>query len=262
MPNLISRSFNNITINQRNDNYFHLTAMAQANGKHIGHYLENKTTQEYLKELELTIGIPIVDLVQVKNGGVNPGTWAHKYVAIHFAQWCNAAFAVQVTLWADEKMYGSPEPAKVVNKLGATVEQSIACLNSFKGLITSVSPALVEGITLNELERLHPETKELTKQARSLIAATNTTELLLGPTEIGKLIGLSAKDVNKLLLAEEYQYVNPKTRLGKFDSKYLPTNKGKSFTSFTLATGQNNDNSTFQNLKWKETIIDELKQFI
>ncbi len=44
------------------------------------------------------MGIPIVDLVQVKTGR-NGGTWGHPQVAIHCGQWCSPAFAVKVTEW-------------------------------------------------------------------------------------------------------------------------------------------------------------------
>ena len=82
---LIHRKIENVVVNQRVvDGYINATAMCQAVGKQLGHYLENKTTKEFLKELSSDIGIPISELVIVIKGGVSDaqGTWVHPEVAI------------------------------------------------------------------------------------------------------------------------------------------------------------------------------------
>lgn len=97
--NIISRNHNNTLINQRyKDGYINLTAMAQANDKLIADYLRLDTTKAFLDELSETMGIPIVNLVEVKTGR-SGGTWGHPQIAIHCGQWCSAAFAVLVTRW-------------------------------------------------------------------------------------------------------------------------------------------------------------------
>jgi hypothetical protein len=97
--NIISHNHNNTLINQRfKDGYINLTAMAQANEKLIADYLRLDTTNAFLNELSETMGIPIVNLVEVKTGR-SGGTWGHPQVAIHCGQWCSAKFAVLVTRW-------------------------------------------------------------------------------------------------------------------------------------------------------------------
>lgn len=97
--NIISYNHNDTLINQRyKDGYINLTAMAQANGKLIADYLRLETTNAFLSELSETMGIPIVNLVEVKTGR-GGGTWGHPQVAIHCGQWCSAVFAVLVTRW-------------------------------------------------------------------------------------------------------------------------------------------------------------------
>lgn len=97
--NIISHNHNDTLINQRyKDGYINLTAMAQANGKLIADYLRLDTTNAFLSELSETMGIPIVNLVEVKTGR-GGGSWGHPQVAIHCGQWCSAAFAVLVTRW-------------------------------------------------------------------------------------------------------------------------------------------------------------------
>ena len=104
LPQII-KSWNGKTIRFRaEDQYGSLTDMAQATGKLTGHWLENKSTKEYLTSLSALIGIPITELVQVLQGGApeNQGTWAHRRVCLRFAQWCSADFAVQVDSWVEE----------------------------------------------------------------------------------------------------------------------------------------------------------------
>lgn len=107
----IVRSFNNslvlnnITIISRSeDGYINATELCKAGKKRLEHYKENKQTQEYLQVLSSVTGIPITKLIEVKQGGVNQGTWVHRKVAIHLAQWISADFSVKVSSWIEELM--------------------------------------------------------------------------------------------------------------------------------------------------------------
>lgn len=78
-PMNIIKQWNDKTIRFRpSDNYGCLTDMAQATGKKVGHWLENKSSQEYLNSLSSVIGKPITAIVDVIQGGVpdEQGTWA------------------------------------------------------------------------------------------------------------------------------------------------------------------------------------------
>jgi hypothetical protein len=113
---LIGHVVESISVDQRaHDGYINATAMCQASGKQLGHYLETKTTQAFLTELSAVIGIPMTDLVQIVKGG-HPkmqGTWVHPQVAIHLGQWASPKFAVLVSKWVFEWMSGGvKEPYK------------------------------------------------------------------------------------------------------------------------------------------------------
>lgn len=113
---LIPYEVENNLINQRAiDGYVNATAMCRVAGKQLGHYLENKTTREFLVELSSDIGIPIAELVQIVMGGVadGQGTWVHPDVAIHLGQWCSPKFAVQVSRWVREWATGKFKPASL-----------------------------------------------------------------------------------------------------------------------------------------------------
>jgi hypothetical protein len=90
-------SYNDTLIECRpSDEFINATAMCQATGKRWGTYWQNQQTQEFVNALERNVGIPTFELVQ-SNRGQNGGTWVHRRVAIHLAQWCSPDFAVWVS---------------------------------------------------------------------------------------------------------------------------------------------------------------------
>lgn len=88
----------------REDGYINGTMFCKANNKLIGHYLENKNSKAYIECLSSAIGIPITDLMVIKQGG-DPklqGTWVHRKIGYHLAMWVHPPFAVSVSGYLDE----------------------------------------------------------------------------------------------------------------------------------------------------------------
>lgn len=140
-------------------------------------------------------------------------------------------------------------------KIGSSIEATIAAINPLRMLLTTVPDTLVEGFLLNQLQARHPELKPEIDAAHSLLAATNPIpQILLTPTAIGQRLGISARVVNAILIANGYQTKNPSK--GKTEPAYLPTEKGKEFSSNTIATGRGNDNTSYQHTKWQESIVE------
>jgi hypothetical protein len=109
----IHHEANGSIIDQRaGDGYINATAMCTAAGKKISHYLENKTTLAFLKELGRDAGIPASEIVQSVRGGKSEhqGTWVHPHVAIHLGQWLSPEFAVKVSKWVYDWMSGKGAP--------------------------------------------------------------------------------------------------------------------------------------------------------
>lgn len=106
---LIEHKVESISVDQRaHDGYVNATALCQASGKSLGHYLETKATKAFLAELSADIGITISELIQIVKGG-HPqmqGTWVHPQVAINLGQWASPKFAVLVSKWVFEWMSG------------------------------------------------------------------------------------------------------------------------------------------------------------
>ena len=256
----------NIRFERRGDRvWVSLTDMAKATGKLVGHWNALDSTIEYVAKFESIIGIPIM----TSSPGGSPettGTWAIEEVAIKFAMWCNIEFEIWVTQQIRTLMtegvvsiapVAHPEPAK----LGSSVEATAAALNPLRLFLTTVPESLVEGFLLNQLQVHHPEIKGAINAAHGLLAATNAIpEILLTPTAIGKRLGVSARIVNAVLIANGYQVKN--TSKSKTEPAYLPTEKGKEYSSNTLATGRSADNTSYQHMKWQESIVELVQDLI
>lgn len=114
--NQITHTYKGITINQRpEDGYINLNEMAQATGKRVDNWLQNKSTQDLITEFNLEVSYnssnTTLNSSELKTAlltyeGKNGGTWAHPDIAIQFAQWCSPTFALQVSRWVREWLTG------------------------------------------------------------------------------------------------------------------------------------------------------------
>ena len=78
------------------------TALCKAAGKRLDHYKESPQTKAFLEELSSITGIRVLDLIKSDIGGNYTGTWVHRKVGYHLAQWLSPEFAVQVSNILDE----------------------------------------------------------------------------------------------------------------------------------------------------------------
>lgn len=158
---------------------------------------------------------------------------------------------------SSEAIVPKPEQRKLVS----TVEETAARIDPLRRFLKSVPEPLVEGFLLNRLQAHHPELKGDINAAHSLLAAnTPIPEILLTPTVIGQRLGLSARVINALLTANGYQVKNPNK--SKTEPAYIPTEKGKAYSSNTIATGRSEDNTSYQHTKWQESIVEVLRDLI
>lgn len=89
----------------RSDGMIDATALCKAANKKLNDYIRLKTTQHYLEVLKSDTGIPVSQLITIQKGNsklFTQGTWVHRKVGYHLAQWISPAFAVQVSNILDE----------------------------------------------------------------------------------------------------------------------------------------------------------------
>lgn len=120
-----------------------------------------------------------------------------------------------------------------------------------------INPSLLAGVKLNAIAVLHPEANIALEEGRKILSHTTVSQgQLLTPTELGKRLGLSARNVNQLLIEKGLQVKNPDQHKGA--SAYLPTDKGLEFAEFTFATGRKGDNTSYQHIKWYPSVANLL----
>lgn len=108
---LQSRSWNGTPIQRRTtDGYVNATTMAKASGKQWHDYWRTDRATEYLEALSAETGIPVSSLCLTTRGGAYQGTWIHARVAVDFARWISAPFAVWMDGWFLEEIRSQAEP--------------------------------------------------------------------------------------------------------------------------------------------------------
>ena len=121
----------------REDGMINATMLCKAHGKKLlADYNRNKQTKEYLEELSVNMGIPIIELF-VTTQGKYGGTWVHRKVAIHLAQWLSPSFAVQVSNWIDELTLVLEEKNKVLESKDKEIKTLIEETKQFQDSLTT-----------------------------------------------------------------------------------------------------------------------------
>lgn len=107
------------------------TNMAKPFGgsKRPNFWLNLQQTNEFLIVLSKARNLALADLVQVRKGGSNPGTWMHEDVALEFARWLSPEFAI----WCNDRIKELllANAAKPYTKLTVTESELKRVLNKY-----------------------------------------------------------------------------------------------------------------------------------
>ena len=88
----------------REDGYIYATALCKLVGKRSKDWLRLNQTKSLIKEIEFDTNLTKEQLINISQAGnkYNQGTWIHRKLATHLAQWCSIKFAVQISNWIEE----------------------------------------------------------------------------------------------------------------------------------------------------------------
>lgn len=89
-----------IAFSNKKDVMVNATQMAKPFGKQPIKWLETNQSKSYIEELAKLRKRSLTDLVHVKKGGHNAGTWMHQDVALEFARWLSPKFAI----WTNDRI--------------------------------------------------------------------------------------------------------------------------------------------------------------
>ena len=152
MNQVQSFNFGNIAVSFRTDGFLNATVIASHFGKQARDYLKTEQTQQYITALaeNLSVKTKILtkenQIVIVKRGGSEQGTWLHPKLAIHFARWLDPKFAV----WCDEQIeallngkVSDGLPAKTTADDRTPLRQAVAALVGRKGIDYSTAYGMI-----------------------------------------------------------------------------------------------------------------------
>ena len=108
--------------------FFNATVVAKAFGKQPRDWLTASSTKEYIDAIKGKTFLEENQLVTVVNGGTNPGTWLHPKLAIPFARWCSAKFAV----WCDERIEEILKPQPKIMSAAELILQQAQMLVAYE----------------------------------------------------------------------------------------------------------------------------------
>lgn len=97
---VIVMAFENSDVFFMEDGYINATKAASIFTKRSADWLRNNDTKEYILALARICVLEQNQLVIVRNGGKDNGTWIHPKLAIVFARWLSPEFAV----WCDQQI--------------------------------------------------------------------------------------------------------------------------------------------------------------
>lgn len=104
---IVSKSYNGyeveLTKNENGIVYVNLTEVAKAfPNKNLTSIVNSQEIKEYCETLSKLKNFSLADLLIVKRGGSDNGTWAHQKVALRVAQKLSPEFAIMVDTWIEE----------------------------------------------------------------------------------------------------------------------------------------------------------------
>lgn len=146
---VITHTVNDFVVQQRFlDGYINATALSKAyklaTGKRrdVSEWLTNKRTIQSIEHLSSVTGIPVTDLVQVLQGGVEEqGTLIHPRLAVRFGIWLSDEFGYLVEQWVHQWALEQDQQTKVLTKKVVELEQKLdGALEAIATLQSQVLP--------------------------------------------------------------------------------------------------------------------------
>jgi hypothetical protein len=143
-----------------------------------------------------------------------------------------------------------PEPPKVIAPSHEAAQLAML-LGEFAGLDKSLTAQLA----VNAATAVNPALKPAANELKTAIAQSNPAEdAYLNPTQIGEVVGMSARAVNNWLLNSGLQYRTDDRKI-----PYRPTDEGKRWGRMVPALAKGCNQTVFQ-LRWLPQIVQVISE--
>jgi len=164
--NVIPFTYQGQPVRFTTDGWLHATKIAERFGKRIDHWLDNAETLEYVQALDEFLTGAESNISDTRNSGYlktrrgnGGGAWIHPKLAVAFARWLSAKFAVWCDTRIEELLHGAPLAIDNFNR---------AC----KRFDVRESSASAAGRELNSWRREKPTLLAEVERGRQLLQMT------------------------------------------------------------------------------------------
>ena len=212
---------NIIPFEKGSDVMVNLTAMAKAYpDKNLSTIVNSQEISDYCTSLSKLKNFSLADLLIVKRGGDNPGTWAHRLVAIRVAQKLNSDLAVWVDMRVDELLkYGMTATQPTLEQMINNPDLVISLATQLKNEREEKQRMACENQILKEQNKnIIEETKPAVTFTNAFSGAENSC--LIG--ELAKLIAQNGYDIGEKRL---FAWMRKNGYLGKHGERYNVPNQ-------------------------------------
>lgn len=168
------------------------TIMCQAFGKRPNDFLNLISTKNYVEAVTKKTGN--ANLIQIRQGGFNQGTWIHEKLILKLSQWLDVDFEV----WCDEKV------AELLRTGKVEIQPKELSRKELAQMIIQVEEE--KEVLQLQKQKLEVEVKTLENKTEYTEKVLNVTDTLLA-TEVCKEFGFkSANALNKELVEKGIIY--------------------------------------------------------
>ena len=166
---IITRDYQDMTFQFREDGFFNMTKAAKHFGKRLDHFWENASTNEYVAELKLVLTpLKSGELIEAKYGRYHGGTWGHPKLAVFFARWLDVKFAVWCDMVIDDLLRGKAQVTITKPEESAVLALPSDYASALRALLASVE----------EQEKLQAKTVEQAKKIDHLASLMTVNNFL------------------------------------------------------------------------------------
>lgn len=205
------------------------TEMARPFGKKAVDFLKLQQTKEFIQELTEVKKITSADLVQVKKGGTNQGTWMHEDVALEFARWLSPKFAI----WCNDR-------------IKELLSSGVATVSDDDDIIAQAMNVLQRRLDekTQRLQLAESQLQEQNHQIQTLTPMADYTREVLQSTSTFTLTEV-AKDLGMRSVAQLTSFLHQQHIFYRQSDRWLPTANysARGFFSTRTAKFFHNDGS-------------------